>query len=190
IPPIAFIPIAEQTGMIIPIGAWVVGEACRQAAAWGDPDLFISVNVSPRQLGSKDFVGVVSDALGESGLPADRLCLEITESAVLADVDATTAMLSELKGLGVRLAIDDFGVGHASLRHLRQLLPVDTLKIDKSFVDGILSDEEDSAIVAAGVELPEQAELLSTMLCQSAQGYHFARPQPAEAIAELLRARA
>ncbi|HEY3021441.1 MAG TPA: EAL domain-containing protein [Solirubrobacteraceae bacterium] len=205
IPPLRFIPIAEQTGVILPMGAWVLREACRQAAAWGDPDLVMSVNVSPRQLGAPDFVAVVAQALEETGLAPERLCLEITESAVLADADAALLMLRELKALGLRLAIDDFGVGHASLRHLRQLLPVDTLKIDKSFVDGILSDEEDSAIVEAvvrlahslgleavaeGVEHPQQAERLSGMDCQAAQGYHFARPLPAGEIGRLLRARA
>ena len=205
IAPLRFIPIAEQTGLILPIGEWVIAEACRQAAEWGDPDLVMSVNVSPRQLGVADFVDVVRRTLDETGLPADRLCLEITESAVLADADAAMVMLRDLKALGVRLAIDDFGVGHASLRHLRQLLPVDTLKIDKSFVDGILSDEEDSAIVEAvvmlahslgleavaeGVEDADQAERLTGMLCQAAQGYHFARPQPADEIGRLLALRA
>ena len=204
VPPLSFIPIAEQTGLIIPIGAWVLTEACRQAAEWGDSDLLMSVNVSPRQLSSPEFVSHVAATLEATGLAADRVCLEITESAVLADADAALAMLRELKSLGVRLAIDDFGVGHASLRHLRTLLPVDTLKIDKSFVDGILSDDEDSAIVesvvrlahslgleavAEGVEHPEQAERLSGMLCQAAQGYHFARPQPPAELARLLRDR-
>ena len=204
IPPLRFIPIAEQTGVILPIGAWVIREACRQAAAWGDPSLLMSVNVSPRQLGAPEFVAVVAEALEETGLAPESLCLEITESAVLADADAALVMLRELKALGVKLAIDDFGVGHASLRHLRQLLPVDTLKIDKSFVDGILSDDDDSAIVEAvvrlahslgleavaeGVEHAEQAERLSGMLCQAAQGYHFARPLPAGEVARLLRAR-
>jgi diguanylate cyclase (GGDEF)-like protein/PAS domain S-box-containing protein len=205
IPPLRFIPIAEQTGLIIPIGAWVIEEACRQAAEWNEPGLVVSVNVSPRQLGSSEFAGLVARTLEATGVAPERICLEITESAVLADADNAIKMLRELKALGVRLAIDDFGVGHASLRHLRTLLPVDMLKIDKSFVDGILSDEEDSAIVEAvvrlahslgleavaeGVEHREQAELLSGMLCQSAQGYHFARPQPADEIGRLLRERA
>ena len=204
IAPLRFIPIAEQTGLILPIGEWVIREACRQAAEWGDPDLVMSVNVSPRQLGSSEFVDVVRRTLEETELSPDNLCLEITESAVLADADAAMVMLRDLKALGVRLAIDDFGVGHASLRHLRQLLPVDTLKIDKSFVDGIMSDEEDSAIVEAvvrlahslgleavaeGVEDADQAERLTGMLCQAAQGYHFARPQPADEVARLLAAR-
>jgi diguanylate cyclase (GGDEF)-like protein/PAS domain S-box-containing protein len=203
IPPLSFIPIAEQTGLILPIGAWVLREACRQLAAWGRPDLLMAINVSPRQLGGADFRATVADAIADSGVAPEQVCLEITESAVLADVDAATATLRDLKELGVRLAIDDFGVGHASLRHLRQLLPVDTLKIDKSFVDGILSDAEDSAIVEAvvklahslgleavaeGVEEAEQAEALSGMFCQSAQGYHFARPQPAADLAALLSA--
>jgi diguanylate cyclase (GGDEF)-like protein/PAS domain S-box-containing protein len=201
--PLRFIPLAEQNGLIVPIGAWVVREACRQAAAWNAPGLTMSVNVSPRQLGTGDFAVVVREALAESGLAPGSLCLEVTESALLADVDGATATLNELKALGIRLAIDDFGVGHASLGHLRQLLPVDTLKIDKSFVDGILDDAEDSAIVrtvvalahslglnvvAEGVEHAEQAERLSGMDCQEAQGYLFARPQPADEIGALLSA--
>jgi len=203
IAPLNFIPIAEQTSLILPIGAWVLREACRQAALWDVPDLAISVNVSPRQLSEAGFPDEVAATLRASGLAPERLCLEITETAVLADVEASTAVLGRLKALGVRLAIDDFGVGHASLRHLRQLLPVDTLKIDKSFVDGILADHEDSAIVesvirlahslgleavAEGVEHGDQAARLGELHCQTAQGYHFARPQPAEAITRLLAA--
>jgi diguanylate cyclase (GGDEF)-like protein/PAS domain S-box-containing protein len=202
ITPDRFIGLAEQTGLIVPIGAWVVREACRQASTWPD-HIGVSVNVSPRQLGTTDLPDIVRVALHTNGLAPERLCLEITETALLNEGEAIGGTLTALKALGVRLAIDDFGVGHASLMQLRRLLPVDTLKIDKSFVDGIVSDAEDSAIVAGvvrlahslglvavaeGVEHSEQAELLARMGCQSAQGYLFARPQEADVIADLLAA--
>jgi diguanylate cyclase (GGDEF)-like protein/PAS domain S-box-containing protein len=200
ITPDRFIPLAEQTGLIVPIGAWVVHEACRQAVTWPS-DLTVAVNVSPRQLGTIDLIAVVADALAKTGLEPARLCLEITETALLSDVEGVTTALTALKRLGVRLAIDDFGVGHASLLQLRRLLPVDSLKIDKSFVDGIVHDAEDSAIVqgvvslarslgleavAEGVETAEQAALLDGMDCQSAQGFLFARPLTPEALDALL----
>jgi diguanylate cyclase (GGDEF)-like protein/PAS domain S-box-containing protein len=200
ITPDRFIGLAEQTGLIVPIGAWVVREACRVAAGWPD-HIGVSVNVSPRQLGTTDLPDIVRVALHNSGLAPDRLCLEITETALLTEGEAIGGTLNALKGLGVRLAIDDFGVGHASLMQLRRLLPVDTLKIDKSFVDGIASDAEDSAIVAGvvklahslglaavaeGVEHADQADILARMGCQSAQGFLFARPQEPAALAELL----
>jgi predicted signal transduction protein with EAL and GGDEF domain len=202
ITPDRFIPLAEQTGLIVPIGAWVVHEACREAVTWPD-HLTVAVNVSTRQLGTTDLADVVADALACSGLEPERLCLEITETALLSDVDGVTATLASLKALGVRLAIDDFGVGHASLLHLRRLLPVDQLKIDKSFVDGIVHDAEDSAIVtgvvrlaqslgleavAEGVETAEQAALLDAMGCPSAQGFLFARPLAPDGLRELLLA--
>ena len=202
--PLRFIPLAERNGLIIPIGAWVLQEACHQLAAWGDDALSMSVNVSARQLGSTDLVQVVRAVLEDSGIAPGRLCLEITETAMMADPVTMGETLSALKHLGVRLAVDDFGVGHASLRQLRALLPVDTLKIDKSFVDGIAKDADDAAIVegvvrlahslglqavAEGVETAEQVAMLRSWSCQTGQGYHFARPaEPAE-IARLLAAR-
>jgi diguanylate cyclase (GGDEF)-like protein/PAS domain S-box-containing protein len=203
VPP-AFIPIAEQTGLIVPIGAWVLNEACQQAAAWerhSGRRLEMAVNVSPRQLATTEFAGVVEDALERSGLEPELLCLEITESAVLADPEAATAVLERLKSIGVRLAIDDFGVGYSSLSQLKALLPVDTIKIDKSFVDGVTGDGEDHAIVdavlrlaaglglaaiAEGVETAEQVEVLSGLGCRLSQGFHFARPQPPEELERLL----
>jgi EAL domain-containing protein (putative c-di-GMP-specific phosphodiesterase class I) len=202
--PSVFIPIAEQTGLIVPIGAWVVEEACRQAAEWMhtvDRPMSVSVNVSPRQLAEDDFVSVVGAALEASGLEPHLLCLEITESAVLADPDAATEVLERLKAIGVRLAIDDFGIGYSSLSQLKALLPVDTIKIDKSFVDGVTSDDEDSAIidavlrlagglrlaaVAEGVETAEQAEALRALGCRLSQGYHYARPQTPEDLDRML----
>jgi EAL domain-containing protein (putative c-di-GMP-specific phosphodiesterase class I) len=198
VPPV-FIPIAEQTGLIVPIGAWVVQEACRQAAQW--QDLHMSVNVSPRQLAEPGFVEIVSEALAESGLDPARLCLEITESAVLADPDAATEVLEELKAVGVRLAIDDFGIGYSSLSQLKALLPVDTIKIDKSFVDGVTHKGDDNAIVdavlrlaaglrlsavAEGVETQEQVEALMDLGCSLSQGYHYARPQTPEDLDRML----
>jgi diguanylate cyclase (GGDEF)-like protein/PAS domain S-box-containing protein len=207
IPPLKFIPLAEQSGLIVPIGAWVIREACRKAANWqnefGRRDLIIAVNLSPRQLGSTELVDTVRTALDETGLPPSTLCLEVTESALMADVAAAAETLAELKALGVRLAVDDFGVGHASLKQLKQLLPVDMLKIDKSFVDGLTTDVEDRAIVEAviilaaslgletvaeGVEHADQADALRDLHCQLAQGYHFSRPVTPDAISALLDA--
>ena len=207
--PAKFIPIAEQSGLIVPIGAWVLREACRTAAGWrrkpAGRGLEVAVNLSPRQLGSVDLLDVVSAAMAEAELEPSALCLEITETALMADVRSATETLQELKALGVRLAIDDFGIGYSSLMHLKQLLPVDLLKIDKSFVDGVTETAEDHAIVEAvinlaaalgvdaiaeGVETSEQATALRSMSCGLAQGFHFARPVAADAIAELLAAQA
>jgi diguanylate cyclase len=191
ISPAEFVPIAERLGIIVDIGEWVVREACAEAMRWERDDLEVAVNVSPRQLASPRLAEAVGEALLASGLPPRRLCLEITETALLTNADATRAMLVRLRELGVLLAVDDFGVGHASLLHLRQLLPVDVLKIDKSFVDRVIDDAEDAAIVAAvirladglgleciaeGVETAEQATALAELGCGAAQGYHFARP--------------
>jgi diguanylate cyclase (GGDEF)-like protein/PAS domain S-box-containing protein len=207
--PAKFIPIAEQSGLIVPIGAWVAREACAAAARWRETtagaDLTVAVNLSPRQLGSVDLLDDISHALGDAGLDASALCLEITETALMADTRSATETLQRLKSLGVRLAIDDFGIGYSSLMHLKKLLPVDLLKIDKSFVDGLMEHGADRAIVAAvinlaaalgvdaiaeGVETGEQAAALRSMSCGLAQGYHFARPVAPGEIAELLSAQA
>ncbi|HWH96411.1 MAG TPA: bifunctional diguanylate cyclase/phosphodiesterase [Baekduia sp.] len=199
--PAEFIPMAERLGLIEEIGDWVVRTACAEAVRWDRHDVEVAVNVSPRQLASPGFADTVRDALACSGLAPRRLCLEVTETALLADVEGARTMLARLRTLGVMLAVDDFGVGHASLRHLRQLLPVDVLKIDKSFVDGLVDDPEDAAIVSAvvrlanglgldciaeGVETAAQAEALTAMGCASAQGYFFARPMPPQQLAALL----
>ena len=201
--PLRFIPLAEQTGLIVPIGEWVIREACRQLASWGTSDLSVAVNVSPRQLASEGLVRTVSEALEDAGLEPERLCLEITESAVIADPDAALGQLRGLKEIGVRLAVDDFGIGYSSLANLRDLLPVDILKIDKSFVDGLHASSEDRTIVesvvglarslgldavAEGVETADQAEALALMECSHAQGYHYAKPQTPAAVSQLLRA--
>ena len=151
--PDRFIPLAEQTGLIVPIGEWVIAEACRQLNEWGMDELTMAVNVSPRQLASHGLVEAVTTALEQADLPPSRLCLEITESAVIADPEAAVAKLHRLKGLGVRLAVDDFGIGYSSLANLRELLPVDALKIDRSFVNGLDMNADDRAIVESVIRL-------------------------------------
>ncbi|MDP9457558.1 MAG: EAL domain-containing protein [Actinomycetota bacterium] len=203
--PARFIPVAEETGLIVPIGRWVLEEACRRAKEWQEhrpngPPPLMSVNLSARQFEHPDLACDVARALGESGLDPGRLVLEITESVLMEDAPSTIATLEELKSLGVGLAVDDFGTGYSSLSYLRRF-PVDYLKIDRSFVDGI---EEDSggavlvsgivdlghalglSVVAEGVETEGQLGLLRGMGCELAQGYHFARPMPGEEAGVLL----
>ena len=204
VPPLEFIPLAEETGLIVPIGAWVLEEACRQSVAWqaegdGDQPLVMSVNVSGRQFES-DLVGTVARVLATTGMEPSKLCLEVTESMVMKDVDVAVATLRDLKGLGVMLSVDDFGTGYSSLSYLKQF-PLDELKIDKSFVDGLGRDSEDGAIVAAvmgmaraldlsvvaeGVETDSQATSLRALGCETAQGFYFSRPKVAADITELL----
>jgi diguanylate cyclase (GGDEF)-like protein/PAS domain S-box-containing protein len=210
VPPADFIPLAETSGLIVPMGEWVLDEACRQAAAWradgsAGADLVMAVNLSPRQLSADGLTATVAATLERHGLPADRLCLEITESVIMADPAAATATLRELKALGVQLAIDDFGTGYSSLGHLKQLLPVDVLKIDRSFVRDIATSDEGQAIVAAvvdlasklgvttvaeGVEEPAQADILRELRCSVGQGYMWSRPRPADELFEPLSAAA
>ena len=201
VPPMTFIPIAERNGLIGPIGAWVLHEACVQACSW--PGTEMAVNVSPRQLADPAFPDLVAGILRETGLEAQRLCLEVTESTLIADPDNARRALLALKQLGIRLAIDDFGVGQSSLGQLRTILPIDTLKIDRSFVDGLGRSTEGTAIfdavvqlarslgvraLAEGVETPAQAHALRGMACTTAQGYHFARPLGPDEVARLLAA--
>ncbi|MDH4335474.1 MAG: GGDEF domain-containing phosphodiesterase, partial [Chloroflexota bacterium] len=203
--PSEFIPAAEETGQIAAIGQLVLHEACGQARAWRDllPNglpVPISVNVSARQFRDPTLGQMVEAALSDAGLSPESLTLEITEGVVMEDSEASLRRLGELKSLGVRLAIDDFGTGYSSLSYLRHL-PVDTLKIDKSFIDGIAAGGDAFALarvivrmgqtlnletVAEGVELAAQAEALRRMGCRHAQGFHFARPMGAEEITELL----
>jgi len=200
-----FIPAAEETGQIIAIGSFVLDEACRQARAWSDRGLGghalpISVNVSARQFRDPSLGPTVAAALSGAGLSASSLILEITESVVMEDSEASLQRLGELKALGVRLAIDDFGTGYSSLSYLRNL-PVDIIKIDKSFIDGIAAGGDAFALarvivrmgqtlnletVAEGVETPSQAAALRRMGCRHAQGFYFARPMIAEDVTELL----
>ena len=208
VPPADFIPLAEQTGLIVVIGAWVIAEACRQASRWRHsfpdrPPLVVSVNVSPRQFGP-GLVDVVTAALSAATADPKALCLEVTESVLMDDVVGSVAILEELAALGVAVSIDDFGTGYSSLAYLKHF-PLTELKIDKSFVDGLGHDSDDTAIVAAvialahaldlcvvaeGVETAEQLQRLRTLGCEQAQGYHFARPGPPETIDDMLNAAA
>lgn len=204
--PATFIPVAEETGLIVPIGQWVLEEACRQAAAWrahrADRPLIISVNLSARQFEQADLVSDVERTLRETGLAPECLKLEITESVVMRDAASAVVTLQALKALGVQLAIDDFGTGYSSLAYLKQL-PVDALKIDRSFVDGVDSDAQDTAIVRSivalgkaldlgitgeGIETPGQKAQLRLLGVERGQGYLFARPRPAQEIGVLLTA--
>ncbi len=203
VPPVEFITAAEETGLIVPIGRWVLREACRQAQIWRKTsDFMISVNLSARQFQHPGLVEDVAAALSDSGLAPAALKLEVTESVAMESGVGTIQTFQALRGLGVRLAIDDFGTGYSSLAYLKRF-PVDTLKIDRSFVDGIGSDEQDSAIVrsvvslartlglsvtAEGIETEAQLAALRNLACDEGQGYLFARPVVAEALGELLGA--
>ncbi|HEY3613246.1 MAG TPA: EAL domain-containing protein [Gaiellales bacterium] len=211
VPPDDFIPVAEQSGMIVPIGRWVLDEACRQAAAWRAEDLLgddslMCVNLSARQLVDDSLAADVAAALERHGLPARLLCLEYTESAVMLDAERAGRALTELKALGVKLAIDDFGTGYSSVAQLGHLVPVDILKIDRSLVRGLFTGDRDAAaitamveiagklgvtIVAEGIEEVAQAERLRQLHCTVGQGYVIGHPQPAAlAGAALARRRA
>jgi EAL domain-containing protein (putative c-di-GMP-specific phosphodiesterase class I) len=190
--PATFIPLAEETGMISDIGRFVLAEACRQMGEWSirAPGLALTlrVNVSGRQLSQPALLRDITIALAESGLAPDRLCLEITETALMTDIDTTIRMLRLIRELGVRLAIDDFGTGYSSLGYLERF-PVDALKIDRSFVAGLGTDPKSAAIVrtlvslahvldldvvAEGVETDAQIEMLRSLGCERAQGFRFA----------------
>ena len=203
--PDAFIGLTEETGLIVPIGQWVLTEACRQARAWQiefprTPALGMSVNLSAKQFQNPKLVEEITDALTMSGLDPACLKLEITESVVMQDVPATLAKLHELKDLGIRLAIDDFGTGYSSLGYLKRF-PVDTLKIDRSFVKGLSHEGGDSAIVRAvvtvakslnmdvtaeGIETEQQRLELKALGCDLGQGFLFARPTTPEHLKPLL----
>jgi diguanylate cyclase (GGDEF)-like protein/PAS domain S-box-containing protein len=195
IPPLDFIPLAEESGLIIPIGRWVLRTACREARRLQllypqDPPLSMSVNLSAQQLQSPAIVAEVRQALAETGIDPSTLTLEITESAMMKNVDLSVLRLRELRDLRVRIAIDDFGAGYSSLGYIRQF-PVDILKVDKSFIDRIDEGEKELALAAAiidmakvlnlrpvaeGVERQQQLERLLELGCDSAQGYYFAKP--------------
>jgi diguanylate cyclase (GGDEF)-like protein len=206
--PADFLSLAEETGLIVPIGNWVLQESLRQAEQWRrakpDGDFQISVNLSAPQHEDPNLIRNVETALAMTGTDPSHLCLEITETVVMKDVDATRKVLESLKGLGTKLSVDDFGTGYSSLTSLRSF-PVDSLKVDRSFVSGLGDGHvaEDAAIVTAvislahnlgliavaeGIETPEQLSALREMDCDMAQGYYFARPRPAAAIGELLGA--
>jgi diguanylate cyclase (GGDEF)-like protein len=199
IPPAVFIPVAEATGLIVPLGWWVLGRACAQAREWFERDgVSLTVNVAAHQLREPDFVDRVRAALESGGLPPAALVLEVTESTLVADTDST-ARLDVLRGDGVRVAIDDFGTGYSSLAYLVHL-PVDVLKIDRTFIATAVDTTLMRAIlqlagglslqtVAEGVETAEQASTLRALGCEHAQGYLFSRPVPPEALDPLLSGR-
>lgn len=205
VPPMEFIPFAEECGLIDAIGAWVLQRACRDAAAWRARGLAlrVAVNLSSMQFRACGLLDTVRDALATSGLPAGQLELEITESALMADDDATHSTLDALRALGIDIALDDFGTGYSSLSYLKRL-PLSKLKIDRSFVSGLPDDADNLAIVRAilalarhlgfcitaeGVETPAQASLLGELEADSLQGYLFSRPVPADEIEALARRR-
>jgi diguanylate cyclase (GGDEF)-like protein len=203
IPPIEFIPIAEESGLIVPIGRWVLQEACRQAAIWHEEGhrIGMSVNVSGRQLDHDKLIDDVRLALEHSGLDPSALTLEITETTLMRDAEATARRLKELKQLGVRIAIDDFGTGYSSLAYLRQF-PVDALKIDRSFIGGIAASKEAAALIrtlvqlgkalqietlAEGIEDQVQLETLQREHCDHGQGFLFSRPLDVSAVEAFLQ---
>ena len=203
VPPDSFISIAEETGLIIPIGQWILHEACRQNSAWrraGLPPIAVSVNLSPIQFRHTGLVDAVAEALAEAGLDPKSLELEVTESFVMHDAERINVAMQSLKSLGVDIAVDDFGTGYSSLSYLKRF-PVDRLKIDKSFVRDIDSDPDDAAIVRAiitlghalnlrvvaeGVETAAHLDYLKLHGCDEVQGYYFSRPVPAMEMEALL----
>jgi EAL domain-containing protein (putative c-di-GMP-specific phosphodiesterase class I) len=202
--PADFIPLAEETGLITMIGAWVLREACAQNRRWqlaGLPQLAVAVNLSACQLQRDELLPLVRGALEESALAPHWLELEITETAIMQDADLAVALLEELKAIGVGLSLDDFGTGYSSLNYLRRF-PLDCLKIDRSFVSEINCGGSEGAIITAmiamarslrlrviaeGVETREQAAFLHAHQCHELQGYHIAHPMPAGALEALLQ---
>jgi diguanylate cyclase (GGDEF)-like protein/PAS domain S-box-containing protein len=204
VPPAEFIPIAEECGLIVPIGRWVLGEACHQAQAWQDIGLApirVGINISAVELRADGFVAGVSAILAQTGLEARFLELELTETFLMQDSTSTSAVLHDLKQLGLNLALDDFGTGYSSLSHLKRF-PIDTLKIDRSFVSSSTVNSDDASIVCAmismgkdlhmrvvaeGVETREQLTFLQERGCPFGQGYYFSQPVPGRECTQLLR---
>jgi EAL domain-containing protein (putative c-di-GMP-specific phosphodiesterase class I) len=201
LPPAEFIGAAEELGLMASLGRWVLSAACREAAAWqGIRALTVAVNVSAEQLRHDDLLATATGALGDSGLPAACLELELTESLLVQDLDAAARTVGRLRELGVRVAIDDFGTGYSSLRYLGHL-PADALKIDRGFVAGATSDARDACVVRAviglghhlglrvvaeGIETEDQAAFLTSEGCDEGQGYLFAPPLAASEFARLV----
>jgi EAL domain-containing protein (putative c-di-GMP-specific phosphodiesterase class I) len=206
VPPAEFIPVAEELGLIVRLGAFVLEEACQTIAAWNRDNptqqLNVSVNLSPKQVSSVGLSDTIRATLDASGLDPGMLCLEITETALLEDVAANSANLRALKRLGIHIAVDDFGTGYSSLSYLKRL-PVDILKVDRSFTQGVGTDSHDRAIVGAvidlahalglqtvaeGVETREQVETLTALGCDEGQGFHWTPALPADELEQWLRA--
>jgi EAL domain-containing protein (putative c-di-GMP-specific phosphodiesterase class I) len=203
ITPEQFISIAEECGLIVPIGRWVLREACRQSRIWYDagfPLVRMSVNISAVELRSKEFVENVRTIVKQTGIAPSCLELELTETYLMEDAADTAEVLDAIKGMGVQLALDDFGTGYSSLSYLKRF-PIDTLKIDQSFVRNLANDLEDASIVSAvismakslhmrvvaeGVETREQLTFLQQQRCPEGQGYYFCRPVNAVELGELL----
>ncbi len=201
--PAEFIPLAEETGLIVPMGEWILRTACAQNKAWQQMALApvrMGVNLSVRQLQRQNLIGTIAHVLNETGLDPNYLELELTESIIMKSDESTMAELRELHLGGIEISIDDFGTGYSSLSYLKRL-PIDTLKIDKSFVQDVTTDPDDAAIVAAiitmahtlklkvvaeAVETVEQLEFLRSLKCDRMQGYLFSKPLPAEEITRLL----
>ncbi len=203
--PAQFIPLAEETGLILPLGHWVLHTACKQLASWQDDPalahLTLAVNVSARQFRHASFVDEVRPVLAITGAPSGRLKLELTESLLVDDMETTIANMTALRSHGVGFSLDDFGTGYSTLSYLKRL-PLDQLKIDQSFVRDLLTDPNDAAIVetiiglsrslgleviAEGVETPEQRDLLARAGCQHYQGYLFSRPLSVDLLEAFLR---
>jgi EAL domain-containing protein (putative c-di-GMP-specific phosphodiesterase class I) len=205
VPPSEFVALAEETGLIIPLGRWVLEQACRQTMEWqahrpGKRPLIVGVNLSMRQLQETDIASVVKDVLRSTGMPPGALRLEITESMAMQEVEQTIAVLEGLKQIGVELAIDDFGTGYSSLSYLARL-PIDILKIDRSFVQALGTERSTGLIVEAtialahtlgmevtaeGIESAQQLARLKALRCDRGQGFYFAKALPAEIIGAVL----
>jgi diguanylate cyclase (GGDEF)-like protein/PAS domain S-box-containing protein len=204
IPPVQFIPVAEECGLIIPLGRWAIHKACAQAVQWKEKSgqsVFVSVNLSPRQFRDTELIQQIWAALDSTGLPAGNLELEITETAVMANLEESVRIARSIREMGVHLALDDFGTGYSSLAQLRRI-PLDALKIDRSFIRDITESTEDRAITAAvvamakemniavvaeGVETEEQAAVLTELRCDQLQGYYFGRPNHPDELLAMLR---
>jgi EAL domain-containing protein (putative c-di-GMP-specific phosphodiesterase class I) len=204
VPPAKFIPVAEETGLIVPMGEWVIRTACAQSRAWqeqGLPPMRVAVNLSARQFRQKNLIETISGILEQTGLDASLLEVELTESLVMQGAEQSITILRELKAMGVEIAVDDFGTGYSSLSYLKRF-PITNLKIDKSFIHDMASDPEDAILVktiidmahglgmkvtAEGVETLEQIEFLRQHHCEEMQGFYFSRPLPADQLVQFLQ---
>ncbi|HVF39440.1 MAG TPA: bifunctional diguanylate cyclase/phosphodiesterase, partial [Gemmatimonadaceae bacterium] len=203
VPPGDFVPLLEDTGLIVPVGEWVLAEACRQVEAWrqsGREPVSIAINISARQFAARNLGDIIKRVLDQQGADPRLIELELTESLLMVNTEEAVRTLTYLKSLGLKLSIDDFGTGYSSLSYLKRF-PIDALKIDRSFIDEITTDVDDATItravigmahnlglkvVAEGVETEAQLSFLSANGCDEAQGFYFARPQPAAELAQWL----